>query len=903
MAFPSVLEGAVEASAAPDDVRVALARLGDTHPALGDELASDADLKAAVVGLCAASRSLTRTLVVDRRALDVLRHLGTPVAVAGAVDEHDLARLKHRELLRIAARDITGTDDLPATTAALSDLAAAVLAAASRLAGEDAEALAVIAMGKLGGAELNYASDIDILFVAPDGHDIRRADTAAREIMRIARRGFRIDATLRPEGRNGALTRSVAAYETYWSRWAEPWEFQALLKARPVAGNTELGAAFADVAAEHLWAKAFSADELRSLRTLKARAEAEVARAGLDGREIKRGAGGIRDIEFTVQLLQLVHGRHDPDLRSPTTLVTLAELGRAGYIASEDAADLDHAYRFLRTVEHRLQLVDEQQVHTVPEGAPVQDRIARGLGYRSGADATARAQLASAIAETRSTVRAIHQRVYFRPLLEAFAGAQDLAEVTIEDRLAAFGFTDAERTRQAVVELTRGLSRRSRLMAQLMPLLLGWLAESPDPDGGLLALRTLASGAQRSTELARTFRESPESARRLCTVVGTSALVADILARNPDLVPALGDDRALGRRDRAELVDTASALVSRRDADHVDIGLRRFKEREVATIAGRDLLGRARVAETGADLAAVAEAAVAVALEAVEPTVPFAVVAMGRFGGAELSYASDLDLLFVFEGGDGADDAEAERVATSLLRLVTGSTPARRIFQVDLTLRPEGRQGALARTVEAYEAYFERWAAVWERQAMIRTRPVAGDLALGQRLVTALHPRVWDDPLTSDDEREIRRIKARIERERMPRGDDPEFHLKLGRGSLSDIEWCAQLLQLRHRVETPATLTALERLVEGGHLDGEDARVLSEAYRFCEHARNRLYLVQGRPAGSLPPNPDVLAVLARSLEMTPAGLREHYRRLTRRSRNVFERLFYGRDDGPPGSPT
>ncbi len=883
----------------PVSVARAIQRLEDAHPGLLDELGTHTGLRRAVIAVCGASRSLTTLLVSDPGAMEVLRDLDTrPVPADSVLDEAALQRWKNHEYLRIAARDLTGRDELPEVAAHIAELARDVLLASSRLA--HAEHLLVIGMGKLGGNELNYASDIDIIFVSPNDTDPARDEAAAREIMRIAGRCFRVDVNLRPEGRSGRLTRTLPSYEAYWRQWAEPWEFQALLKARPVSGPAELGRDFLDAVDVHLWERPFSADELRSLRAMKARAEMEVARSKSAGRDLKRGAGGIRDIEFSVQLLQLVHGRHDPDLRSPTTLDALNELASAAYIDHQDAFVLNGCYRFLRTVEHRLQLVDEQQVHAVPKDDAERERLARVLGYRPDADLSALGAFDAELISRQATVRSVYERLYFRPLLEAFSGSTGrLSRSAAEERLAAFGFRESERTREAVQELTRGLTRSSRLMDQFLPLLLGWLADSPDPDQGLLGLRTLASGTQRTTELVRSFRESPEAARRLSLILGTSRLIGRLLEQNPDLIAELAENDPMALQSPDELIETAHAMLTWREPAERNVALRRSNGRELVRIAARDLLGFSDLQATESHLTRLAEATLQTALGACDPRIPFAIVSLGRFGGAELSYASDLDVLFVYEGTDAAALAEAERVATALLRFVGGDTPVERIWALDLNLRPEGRHGPLARSIEGFDAYFQRWAAVWERQALARARPVAGDLALGERFMELVDHHVWQLPFTDEHIREIRRVKARIERERLPAGDDPQFHLKLGRGALVDVEFCVQLLQLRHGVRSPGTMRALTLLAEGGKVTATDAAVLGEAYLLCEKTRNRLFLIRGVPDDALPRSPEQLSSLARSLDATPSELREHYRRVTRRARQVVERLFYGRvPEGP-----
>jgi [glutamine synthetase] adenylyltransferase / [glutamine synthetase]-adenylyl-L-tyrosine phosphorylase len=877
----------IERSADPLAVRAALDRVDGS---VSERLASDPTLARAFVTTVAASRSAARLIHTDPAAMAVLADLATAVTDGSAVDIDGLVRWKRLEQLRIMARDLLGLDDLVTTTAALAELATAVLGAAVRIAGADAADIAVIGMGKLGGRELNYASDVDVLFVEGEARQARR-------ILEVARRCFRVDANLRPEGRDGALTRSIDSYITYWDRWAQPWEFQALLKAVPVAGDPDVGRQWASAASNALWGRRFNADDLRSLRVLKERAEADVVRRGVAEREVKRAPGGIRDIEFAVQVLQLVHGRTDPDLRSRTTLTALAEMRAAGYVAPDDADGLADAYRFLRRVEHALQIEDDQQTHTLPTDRDHRRRIARVLGYRGTPESGVTDAFDRDLARRRNVVRRVHERLYFRPLLDALAGAGRLSPDAAASALASFGFADADRTRAAVRDLTRGLTRSSRMMQQLLPLVLDWLSTSPDPDLGLLGLRKLASGEQRTMELANAFRDSPEVARRLCQLLGTSGLLGDVLAANPDLIVRLADVDRLQTLGHGALVDSAErALDWRADIDDRQQALRRWRGRHLLGVAARDVFGAADVVAVGADLGALAEACVGAALASLEPKVPFAVVALGRFAGGELSYASDLDVLFVHEGSTPADHEEGLRVAAGLRRFLAGATPAQRIYVVDSDLRPEGRQGALSRTIDGYAAYYDRWALTWERQAMARAQPVAGDPGLGARFLELLDEAVWGHPFTAEDEREVRRMKARIERERIPPGEDPEFHLKLGRGSLSDVEFTVQLLQMRTGTRAPSTMGALERLSSAGVVSGEDADVLRAAYRFCERTRNRWWLVGSAPSAvdALPQRPDDLSHLARSLDTNAARLRDEYRRVTRRARRVVERLFYGK---------
>jgi glutamate-ammonia-ligase adenylyltransferase len=919
---PAVAE-AIERSADAASVRVVLERIVDAHPEVADELASDELLREGLIAMAAASRSLSTAVERDGTLLDPLRDeesfraerdldgfLATAGAVPAAADpQAELRRWKRRELLRIAVRDLLGVADLPTVGRELAALAEASLRTALAVTSPPG-ALAVIGMGKLGGRELNYASDIDVLFVL-DG-DSDAAEHRARALLTTMTAPspegivFRTDADLRPEGRSGPLTRTLDSYAAYYEKWAQNWEFQALIKARPVAGDLELGDRFMALTRPRVWPEVLDPDAVREVRSMKARAEGEMTRRGLDQRELKRGRGGIRDVEFAVQLLQLVHGRHDDSLRSATTLDALAALAAGGYIEPVDAERLAEAYTFLRTVEHRLQLQDEQQTHTVPSDPIARGRLARVLGYRDRPDAPALAQFDDDQRSHQAAVRSIHERLFFAPLLDALAGAGApvLSSDAAEERLAAFGFRDAAATRAALRELASGLTRRSRVMQQLLPVLLGWLSETPDPDLGLLQLRRLAEGPARSSALATAFRESPGAAERTCRILGTSRLLGDGLRRQPDFVDTLADDTALARaKERDELVAEALGTLSwREDERSRREGLRRFKRRQLLRIAARDILGFASLDDTGRELAHLAEACVEAAVRMLAPPVPFAVIGMGRFGGGELSYASDIDVLLVYDGSSAGDFASAERTAESLLQEIGATTAEGQTFRIDADLRPEGKHGPLARSLDGFRSYYADWALTWEFQSLLKARPVAGDPEVGARFMELIEPHVYRDPFPEDEVREVRRMKARIERERIPSGEDPQFHLKLGRGSLSDIEFAVQLLQLEHGARHPelhatSTIDAIHRLTETDLLSGDDADVLEEAYRFCERARNARYLLTGSPNDSLPSGAtgEKLALMLGYVHRPQATLRDDYRRVTRRARKVVERIFYGQD--------
>jgi glutamate-ammonia-ligase adenylyltransferase len=911
----------VERSADAESARTVVTRVVDAAPGMEQTLAQDPLVRAGLVAVACASRSLSSAIVADTTLLDPLRDpadfarehdvadLHRSWEEFDAHDDAALRRWKRRELLRVAARDLLGVADLPTVGRELAALAQVALRAALDLV-RPTLPFAVVAMGKLGGRELNYASDIDVLFV----HEglTEEAERTARALLAVMTTAtvdgivFRTDANLRPEGRAGRLSRTLASYASYYAEWAQTWEFQALIKARAVAGDPVLGEEFVAMTRPHVWPERLAPDAVREIRAMKERSEDLTNRRGLADRELKRGRGGIRDIEFAVQLLQLVHGRHDTTVRSPNTLDALAQLAAAEYVSAHDAARLDDAYHFLRTVEHRLQLYDEQQTHTIPTDERAQVRLARVLGYRDEGRRSAREQFAADFRARQAVVRSIHEHLFFAPILETLAGGTGaLSPEAAEERLAAFGFTDVGRTRAAVRELAFGLTRRSRLMQELLPVILEWLSETPDPDLGLLQLRRLAEGPARSASLSTTFRDAPGAAERTCRLLGSSRIVGEALRRHPEFVDALSDDDELAReKQRAEMVEEALDTLEWRgdDARRRD-GLRRFKRRELLRIASRDLLGFARLEVIERELTGLAEACLEAAVACLEPRLPFAVIGMGRLGGAELSYASDIDVLFVYDGDSPTDFDAAEEIAEQLVQEIGETTAEGQTFRIDARLRPEGGQGPLARSLAGYTSYYERYGLTWERQALSKARFVAGAPELGARFCALVDGVVYGRPFTEADAREVRRSKARIERERIPPGEDPQFHLKLGRGSLSDVEFTVQLEQLLHggddaTLRVTGTIDALAALTRAGRLDESDADALEHAYRFCERARNARYLQSARPSDSLPSDrteTEQLALLLGYVHEPAPSLRDDYRRATRRSRRVVERVFYELD--------
>ena len=868
------------------------------------------------------------------------------LAVVAGCDAATRLRIAYRRrLLQLAALDLTGTMSLDEVMAALADLASAALEAALAVAraelppGQPPGSLAVIAMGKTGGRELNYASDVDVIFVAgpadpaEPGGDVaalRTATALASGMIRVCSQStpegqlFPVDPNLRPEGRDGPLVRSVAGHQAYYQRWAKTWEFQALLKARFAAGDAGLGGAYLAAVMPTVWHAAERDDFVSDVQAMRRRVEASLP-PHQAGRELKLGPGGLRDIEFTVQLLQLVHGRGDETLREPGTLPALAALAAGGYVGRSDAAAMASAYRFLREVEHLLQLRRLRRTHLLPEDPVVLREVGRALRRMRPAvpaQATSGDAADALAAEWRrhaGQARQLHEKLFYRPLLDAVARlpgeATRLTPEAARDRLEALGYADPAGALRHIEALTAGMSRKAAMQRTLLPVLLGWLADAPEPDAGLLAFRQVSEALGRSPWYLRLLRDNAVVAQRMARLLASSRYAAGLLLRAPQAVAMLGDEAQLAARPRSELLTEASAAVGRHDsAETAARAILAIRRRELLRTAAADVLGLAGIEQTCEALTAVAEVSVAATLgaavaEAERAAGPLptriAVIGMGRFGGHEMSFSSDADVLFVHDPLPGADDEAATRaahaVAERLRALLSrpGPDPA---LLVDAGLRPEGRQGPLVRTLASYRAYYRRWAVPWEAQALLRAEFTAGDRDVGEAFVAMANEiRYPEGGIDQAAVREIRRIKARMEAERMPRGVEPALHLKLGPGGLADVEWVAQLLQLEHawavpELRTTRTHAALAAARSAGLISAGDAATLTASWLLASRIRDAMMLVRGRPSDALPTQRADLAVVARVVGYPPDGaqdLVQDWRRSARQARAVMERLFYG----------
>ncbi|KRB37769.1 bifunctional [glutamine synthetase] adenylyltransferase/[glutamine synthetase]-adenylyl-L-tyrosine phosphorylase [Microbacterium sp. Root180] len=849
-----------------------------------------------------------------------------------------------RMLARIAAFDLLSAspvDHVPSVAARLADAAGAALEASlavarTRVSGGAAGAglfprdqvarakLAIIGMGKTGARELNYVSDVDVIFVAGADDDAidelgesRVVDIATRLAVQTMRGIssieiepplWEVDANLRPEGKQGALVRTLDSHLAYYDRWAKSWEFQALLKARPIAGDVELGEAYVAAVQPKVWTSAARENFVDSVQRMRERVTEHIPAADVPF-QIKLGPGGIRDIEFTVQLLQLVHGLSDDRIRQRGTLEALDALVAEGYIGRSEASAFSRDYRVLRLLEHRVQLRNLRRTHLMPARPEDLRVLARASGLSDSGPGVW--QLWESV---KREVRDIHVRLFYRPLLSAVAAlpAEERALSTEQahDRLAAIGFADPAGALRHIAALTSGLSRKATIQRHLMPVMIRWFADGVDPDYGLLAFRRLSERLGNTPWFLRMLRDSSAAAESLTRVLSGSRYIGELMEWIPESAAWLDDDELLKPRSGVALQQEARAIQARHGSvDESMRSVRALRRRELLRTAMGAILGTVTIEEVADALTTITEVTIQATLRAVRPGIvppeddalDFSVIAMGRFGGRELGFGSDADVMYVYRP-NGVDDQRAHELALKLVAALRTQSEDHRVpLDLDAGLRPEGRNGPVARSLDAYAEYYRRWSLSWEAQALLRARGFAGSVKLIEAFTQLADQVRYPEKADLQGLREIKRIKARVESERLPQGADPARHLKLGPGSLSDVEWLVQLLQLTHAhavpgMRTTSTLDALAAAREAGLVPGVAAERLTEAWRLASRLRSANTLLSGQTSDVLPVDRKKLDGIGRLLEYPPRSatqVEEDYLGTTRRARRVFEKLFYG----------
>lgn len=964
----SAMAGAAIA-ADPDEALGALARIARRDAGALTALHADAQGWRALWALLGASTGFADFFLRHPEELAQLTGVGTVLPAAGELRDAMLEsvgaaegfaadggeeswvalRVRYRRLLaRIAAFDLLSAspvDHVPAVAARLADAAGAALEASlavarTRVSGGAAGAglfprdqvarvgLAIIGMGKTGARELNYVSDVDVIFVA--GSDAGAGDGAGDELSesrvvdiatRLAVQTMRgissieiepplweVDANLRPEGKQGALVRTLDSHLAYYDRWAKSWEFQALLKARPIAGDVALGEAYVAAVQPKVWTSAARENFVDSVQRMRERVTEHIPAADVPF-QIKLGPGGIRDIEFTVQLLQLVHGLSDDRIRQRGTLEALDALVAEGYIGRSEASAFSRDYRVLRLLEHRVQLRNLRRTHLMPARPEELRVLARATGLSGSGPGVW--ELWESV---KREVRDIHVRLFYRPLLSAVAAlpAEErvLSTEQAHDRLAAIGFADPAGALRHIAALTSGLSRKATIQRHLMPVMIRWFADGVDPDYGLLAFRRLSERLGDTPWFLRMLRDSSAAAESLTRVLSGSRYVGELMEWIPESAAWLDDDELLRPRSGLALQQEARAIQARHGSvDESMRSVRGLRRRELLRTAMGAIIGTVTIEEVADALTTITDVTIQATLRAVRPTIvppedealDFSVIAMGRFGGRELGFGSDADVMYVYRP-NGVDPQRAHELALKLVAALRAQSEDHRVpLDLDAGLRPEGRNGPIARSLDAYAEYYRRWSLSWEAQALLRARGVAGSVKLIAAFTELADQVRYPENVDQQGLREIKRIKARVESERLPQGADPARHLKLGPGSLSDVEWLVQLLQLTHAhhvpgMRTTSTLDALAAARAAGLVPAVAAERLTEAWRLASRLRSANTLLSGQTSDVLPVDRKRLDGIGRLLGYPPRSatqVEEDYLGTTRRARRVFEKLFYG----------
>ena len=888
---------------------------------------------------------------------------------------------KRREIVRIAARDLSGLASLEEVMRELTDLASSTLQVAYQvcrrclirdhglpLMEEDAaparEAeMTVIGMGKLGGRELNFSSDVDIIYfyesdrgetsgvengsggkkgvVSLHAFFNKLAEMVSKALSQVTEDGFvfRVDVGLRPEGKSGDMAVSLRSAEIYYESWGQSWERSAMLKARPVAGSLTLGEQLLKTLQPFIYRKYLDYNLIEDMKQMKLKIDASLARSREAEINLKLGRGGIREIEFFIQALQLVYAGKNPKLRERNSLYALDTLLAANLLAEDDHRRLKEAYRFLRSVEHRIQVVQERQTHNLPAREEEMLALARRSGYLR---ANGLERFRQVLEEHRGHVSAIygtlfhtrdekleqevHPQILF--LLDSKADS-DL----VKDMLAEHHFEDVERAYDNLVSLRRGpvkskLTERSRrLLQKITPLMIQETFESADPDLALTNLeRFLTVIATRSSYYALLAENRP-TIKLLVSLFGMSEFLSKILINHPELLDSLVARSGLSViKTRETMKEELDALLEQSDyfEDHLNI-LRRYRNEEFLRIGLNDIHGRLLQGEVTSQLSLLGEVCLAEAFRmAVDELKRFglptwqheggnseahlAIIAMGKLGGGELNYHSDLDIIFVYDH-QGHTDGEKQisnheyfaKLAQKIISILTMQTREGYVYKIDTRLRPSGNAGPLVTSLESFLDYHRKEAQIWERQALTKARVVLGDDGLSGQLHDIICHTVYSTTIDDEGRQEIQRLRMRMENE-LAREKDGSYNIKTGRGGMVDVEFAVQYLQLREgcnfpKLRTPNTLIALRQIGTLGLLPEESAQTLLTGYKFLRKLENRLRIIHDYSVNDLSGSRVYLNKLARRLGYDPklknpgASLICDYEKITGKIRDVFDRLF------------
>jgi [glutamine synthetase] adenylyltransferase / [glutamine synthetase]-adenylyl-L-tyrosine phosphorylase len=788
---------------------------------------------------------------------------------------------------------------------------------------------AILGLGKLGGQELNFSSDIDLMFLYTcDGETSISEGCEGRTTQRITNHEFytrlarlilkalhditadgnvyRVDLRLRPDGRGGPLVNSLAHLEVYYESWGKTWERQMLLKARTVAGSEKLGREFLRIMRPFIFRKYLDAAALQEIKQIKEQIDRSLEQQRGRSINIKLGRGGIREIEFVAQCFQLVFGGQDSWLQERHSLRALHRISERGYLTYEEYSNLAKAYIFFRELEHRIQMAHGRQTHELPTDVDELATLARKMGLR-GHDAEGLATvLMQQYREHTTKVRKVYDKLFYGDFFDAGEDASPEWYILAagvkagQALLRQFQFVDPEKTYRNLMLLHDGppsvhpTAKSQELFRQLGGTLLRVASEQPDPDLAINNLEQFVASTPARESLFRLWLDNEAMLRVVLSLFGNSVFLSKRLIQQPDLLDTLLDPASLTRpKTPAELHHGLESILSRasRYDERLD-AVRRFKRAEEFRIGLREIAGEADILATMRDLAKLADVYLEAMLRIVwkEWAKPiglaespegqgFLIIGLGKLGGMELDFASDLDLLFVNE--DPADAAMVpqqfayHKIAEKLMQAIGGMSRYGTVFRVDLGLRPEGNKGLLVLSVGSLREYYLRRGQLWERQALLRARPIAGDLTLAQRVMQVIEAFVYEMPIEPDSVDKIAAMRQRIEHERAKQGGE-RWDIKLGYGGLVDIEFLVQLHQLLWGARSPtlrstSTWNVLEALEHQGILPPSDAQSLREAYCFLRRVESALRIVDDRSINTIPDNPADQKRLARRLGYQDIG--------------------------------
>ncbi len=902
-----------------------------------------------------------------------------------------LRRYKGEQVLRIGSRDLCGLAPLEEVTAELTALAAACLQRAFEICsnllqaeygepnqetddGRQPAEFSILGMGKFGGHELNFSSDIDLIYcysstngqtcggsrgeqISLHRYFVKLGELVGSALHQVTEDGFvfRVDTRLRPDGNNGDLAVSLDAAEIYYESWGQSWERAAMIKARPVAGSIALGNELIERLKPFVYRRYLDFGMLEDIKLMKQKINASLSRGQEAERNLKLGRGGIREIEFFIQALQLVNGGKQPQLQNRNSLQTLQLLADEGLIGAEDCRDLTEAYRLLRTVEHRIQIVQERQTHSLPQDEDELLALARRCGF-AGWDS-----FDQALTATRERVNQLFTSLFHSEEEELAAARPEINVIfddssdsdLVKDLLEEKGFKNPDAAFESL-KLLRGndphkrlTERGRRLLDRLAPLLMGEVLDSPNPDQVMSNLEAFIRSIRARTSYFSLLAENPGIVKLLVALFSSSQMLSRIFVQRPELLDSLvARAYATANKDREQLAaELAEQMALAGDYELQLDTLRRFRNEEFLRIALADLHGEAGQGDTTRQLSWLAEVCLdqAVALsrseltgrfgapfadETTETETAFAIIGMGKLGGLELNYHSDLDVIFIYEGeGQTRSVAETdgkrfrqisnrEYFAKLGQRIITTLSLVTRegiVYKIDTQLRPSGNQGPLVTSFSAFADYHQESAQSWERQALTKARVVSGPAIFAGRIQELISQLTFERPLPDDLQAEIYRLRGRMERE-IARENAEHINIKTGRGGMVDVEFLVQYLQLLHAGAHPQlhqqnTLDLLQSMGEKELISIQHAELLTSSYKFLRQLENKLRLLYDQSMNELSAEPKKLRKIALSLGYDAAGVApeeaflKEYRRVTEGVRELFEIYLNPQSGGATGKGT